>query len=342
MKNKEFIQNQFDIKNIAVLLVNFGGPHNLKSVKSFLYNLFSDPMVINFPFIRTPFAWLIANLRCSASKRMYKTIGSISPLIPITYLQADELQSIINKNNLSIDIFISFRYSKPYINTVLDEIKARGYKKIIILPLYPQYSYTTTGSVELIVNDWLRKNPIELFFIKNWHNDEDYIQSYVNLIDNSLKNLDLRSTEIIFSAHSIPLINVQKGDPYQKHIIETVQAIVNKLNWKKRWHIGYQSKIGFIRWLDPSTDRIIREIACRNKNANLLIVPISFICEHVETIFEIGYLYKKIACDLGIKRFVRVPALNTDKYLIQALYNQILNCLESNGVNIFKSFLATQ
>jgi ferrochelatase len=185
----------------------------------------------------------------------------------------------------------------------------------------------------------MKKNDMKIHFIKNWHTDEDYIESYTNLIRNSLSNLDLRSTEIIFSAHSIPVFNIENGDPYQEHIIETVNLIISNLDWKKRWHIAYQSKLGPVKWLEPSTDKVIEQIAKKNKNTNILVVPISFVCEHVETIFEIGVLYKEIANKLGIKRFARVPALNTDKYLIQALYNQVVSCLENNEVRIKELFL---
>ena len=345
MENKRFIQNQSDSKKIAVLLVNFGGPDNLRSVKPFLYNLFSDPTVLNFPFAnlyRKPLAWLISNMRNKASSETYKKIGGISPLIPITYLQAEKLQNLFTKNELPVDIFIGFRYCKPFIEDALTEISSSKYERLIILPLYPQYSYTTTGSVELVVNNWLKKNNLndmKIHFIKQWHLDEDYIESYVRLISNSLTNLDLRSTEIIFSAHSIPVFNIENGDPYQKHIIETANLIIEKLSWKKRWHIAYQSKLGPVKWLEPGTDKVIEQIAQRNKNANILVVPISFVCEHVETIFEIGVLYKEIANKLGIKRFARVPALNTDKYLIQALYNQVVSCLENNEVKIKELFL---
>ena len=354
MENKRFIQNQSNKKNrYAVLLVNFGGPDSLRSVKPFLYNLFSEPTVLNFPIAnvyRKPLAWLISNMRNKTSGEMYKKIGSMSPLIPMTYLQAEKLQTLFTKNELLIDVFIGFRYCKPFIEDVLTKTSLGHYKRLIILPLYPQYSYTTTGSVELVVDKWLKKKAergrrgegeeeIKIHLIKHWHKDEDYIQSYVNLISNSLSNLDLRSTEIIFSAHSIPVFNIENGDPYQEHITETANLIINKLNWKKRWHISYQSKLGPVKWLEPSTDTVIEQIAQRNKNTNILIVPISFICEHVETIFEIGVLYQEIAHKLGIKRFVRVPALNTDKYLIQALYNQIVNCLENNEVKIKELFL---
>ncbi len=339
---ERFIQNQYNKKNIAVLLINFGGPHDLNAVKPFLYNLFNDPTVLNFPFAflyRKPLAWLISNMRDMTSREMYKKIGSISPLIPITYLQAEKLQALFNKNSLQMDVFIGFRYCKPFIENVLDDIVKLRYERIVILPLYPQYSFTTTGSVELVVNKWGKKNDkVELYLIKRWYDDEDYIQSYTNLIQNSLEHCDLRSTEIIFSAHSIPLFNIEKGDPYQKQITETCELIIKKLSWKKKWHIAYQSKLGPVKWLEPACDKVIEEIVKRNKNTNILVVPISFVCEHVETIFEIGHLYKEIANKHGIKRFFRVPALNTDKYLIQALYNQIVNCLERNKVNICENF----
>ena len=354
MEDKKYIRNQSNNKNLAVLLINFGGPDCLRSVKPFLYNLFSDPTVLNFPLAnlyRKPLAWLISNMRDLTSRQMYKQIGSKSPLIPITYLQAEKLQNLFNKNNLPIDVFIGFRYTKPFIEDTLKEISKREYTNLTCLPLYPQYSYTTTGSVQLVIEEWLRKREgegakgreeeIDLHFIKEWYQDEDYIQAWTNLIQASLENLDLRSTEILFSAHSIPLFNIKNGDPYEKQIKETAEKIINKLNWKKRWHISYQSKLGPVKWLEPLTDKVIEEIAKRNQNTNILVVPISFVSEHVETTYEIGVLYKEIAKKYGIKRFVRVPALNTDKYLIQALYNQVVNCLENSHVTI-KELLLTK
>ena len=356
---KEFTQNQ---SKIAVLLINFGGPDSLRAVKPFLYNLFSDPTVLNVPFInpnninsplrvlnamfRIPFAWLISNMRDMTSREMYKAVGSMSPLIPITYLQAEKLQNLFKRNDLPIDVFIGFKYCKPFVEDVLDEIQTLGYKQLIILPLYPQYSYTTVGSAQMTVNKWLKSRTLaprhlDTQIVTSWHTDEDYLESYTGLIRNALENMDLRSTEIIFSAHSIPIINVDKGDPYQEHITETASLIVQKLNWRKRWHIGYQSKLGPVKWLEPATEKVIEQIAQRSKNANILIVPISFVCEHVETIFEIGKLYKEVANKHGIKKFSRVPALNIDKYLIQAMYNQIVGCLEDNQVNIKDLFVTT-
>ena len=383
MLNKKSIQNQSDDigtihklplrSRIAVLLINFGGPHSLGTVKPFLFNLFNDPTVLNFPLsflYRKPLAWLISNMRDMTSREMYKKIGSISPLIPITYLQSEKLQELFNKNNLPLDVFIGFRYCKPFIEDALSEISNKNYDKLIVLPLYPQYSYTTIGSAQVAVNSWFKKhvarrnkvttkqsrsnspkadrdcgacpeqsegsprNEMELHFIKEWYTDDDYIQSYVSLIQDCLKNLDLRSTEIIFSAHSIPVFNIENGDPYKEHIIKSANLIIQKLKWKKKWHLGYQSKLGPVKWLEPSTDKVIEEIALRNKNTNILVVPISFVCEHVETIYEIGMLYKDIANKHGIKKFTRVPALNTNKYLIQALYNQVMICLEKSQIDI--------
>lgn len=332
---------------VAVLLVNFGGPRDLTEVKSFLYNLFSDPAIINYPFAhlyRKPLAWLISNLRQFASQRMYKKVGSSTPLIPITYDQTELLQKLLNYNKLGIDVFVGFRYCEPFIPDILQEITDKGYEKVVILPLFPQYSYTTTGSVQLVVKDWLEKQSTvgsgqwtekpQLYFIDKWYEDEDYIQSFVDLINESIKELDKRSTEIIFSAHSIPITNIKNGDPYEEHIKETASTIIKKLDWKRKWHIGYQSKLGPIKWLEPATDKVIEEIASKNKNANILVVPISFVSEHVETIYEIGMLYRDIAKKCGIKKFVRLPALNTNKYLIQALYNQVVETLESNEVDV--------
>lgn len=342
MESRQLTQKLF---RTAVLLVNFGGPCGLKEVKPFLFNLFNDPVVLNIPLgfiFRRPLAWLISVMRNKTSREMYKKIGSVSPLIPITYLVNMKLQKLFERNDLKIDAFLGFRYCKPFIEDVLDVIRDKNYDRLIILPLYPHYSFTTVGSVELSLKEWLKKNKennIKIHLIKEWFTDEDYIEAFASSIKKSLNNLDLRSTEIIFSAHSIPESFIKAGDPYEEQISQCAELIVNKLGWKKKWHISYQSKLGPIKWLEPSTDKLIEEIAARNKNTNILVVPISFVSEHVETIYEIGMLYKGIATRLGIKRFVRVPALNTNKYLIQALYNQLVNCLKEIDINICDSFV---
>ena len=338
MENKH-IQNQYDNDmGTAVLLVNFGGPKDLNEVKPFLYNLFSDPAIINLPFAflyRKPLAWLISSLREKASKEMYKKVSTENSQIPITHEQKDKLQEMFIINKLKVNVFVGLRYSHPCIEDVLNEIKLKGYERVIVLPLFPQFSFTTVGSVNKVVNNWHKKNKdFKIFFISNWYEDEDYIESFVSLIRNELKDMDLRSTEIIFSAHSIPISNVKNGDPYEYQIKKTAEAIIQKLDWKKKWHIAYQSKLGPVKWLEPSTDKVIEEIAKRNKNANVLVIPISFVSENVETIYEIGMLYKEIADKAGIKRFVRVPALNEDKYLIQALYNQVVSCLDKHNMQI--------
>jgi len=325
---------------IAVLLVNFGGPKDLKSVKPFLYNLFLDPAILNIPFgalFRRPLSWLISNLRQFSSGAMYKRIGGKSPLIPITYEQKDALQKLLTKNEHNIDTFVGFRYSEPFIQDVLTEITEKGYEHVVILPLFPQYSYTTVGSVQLVVSDWLGKSQVpspKFYFIDKWYFDEDYIMSFVDLIQSALKNLEIEKTEILFSAHSIPTVNIENGDPYEEEIHDTARLIIGKLRWEGSWHIGYQSKLGPIKWLEPSIDKVLEDIASKNKDTNVLVVPISFVNEHVETIYEIGILYKDIAEKLGIKKFVRIPALNTNKYLIQALYNQVIGSLNANGIQV--------
>lgn len=331
-------------EKIAVVLVNFGGPQNYEEVKPFLYNLFSDPVIFNFPYAflyRNALAWFISNMRDFNSRLMYKCVNGSSPLIPITFLQGEKLQQLFKRNNLGCDVFVSFRYCKPTIDEVLDDVKEKGYKKVVVLPLFPQYSFTTTGSVQLILDKWIKKNGknLKIHMIKDWYKDEDYINSYVNMIERSLKNMDLRSTTILFSAHSIPEFNIDNGDPYKNHIEESAKLIIESLGWKKDWKIAYQSKLGPVKWLEPSTEVAIEELSKKSDNVNILVVPISFVCEHVETIYEIGDLYKEIALKCGIKRFRRVPALNTNKYLIQALYNSVIGCLKDNQLNV-KELLA--
>lgn len=346
-ENLNTLNNQNEVKRIAVLLVNFGGPDRYESVKPFLYNLFSDPVILNFKggsLFRKPLAWLISNMKDFNSRMMYKCVKGTSPLLPITFLQAEKLQNLLLKNGFPIDVFVSFRYCKPDIEKTLSEIKEKGFKKIIILPLFPQYSFTTTGSVQLLVEKWIEKNnlntEIEIKFVKDWYRDKDYIEAYCSMINQQFKHLDLRSTELIFSAHGIPIINIENGDPYESQIKESAELIVDKLNWKKKWHLSYQSKVGPVKWLEPATNVLIEELSKKSNNVNILIVPISFTCEHVETIYEIGKLYKDIAIKSGIKSFRRVPALNTNKYLIQALYNQVIDCLGGNQINMKELLLA--
>lgn len=315
----------------ATLLVNFGGPYTYEDVKPFLYRLFSDPVIFNFPnakYYRKPLAWFISNMRDFKARLMYKSVNGTTPLIPITFRQGEKLQEQLNKTNKNIDVFVAFRYCSPDIPEALDQLVGLGYERVVVLPLFPQYSYTTTGSVQLEINNWQEKaenKNLKIDFINNWHDEPSYIESYVQMIERSLKRMDKDSTTLLFSAHSIPYFNIENGDPYEEEIKETCELIIKRLGWNGAWKLAYQSKVGPVKWLEPSTDEVIKEL-----KTDVLTIPISFTCEHVETIYEIGVLYKDIAKSVGIKNFRRVPALNTNQHLIRALYNKIVSCLKDN------------
>ena len=311
----------------AVVLFNLGGPDKLDSVEPFLFNLFNDPAILNLPkFIRYPLAKLIANRRAPIAKKIYEELGGSSPILKLTQEQSLHLEKILNLSQEQDEYktFISMRCWHPRASETVKKLKAFNPGEVILMPLYPQYSASTSGSS---IQEWKEICNFESFYVKTnticcYPTDENFINAHINLIEEKIKNLD--NYKIIFSAHGLPEKNIKKGDPYQWQIEQTVNMIVKKMNNKNLdYTLSYQSRVGPLKWIGPSTDTVIVENSKLGKH--LVIVPIAFVSEHSETLVELDIEYKKLAEQNGCVNYIRVQALGINENFIKALSNLILN-----------------
>ena len=311
----------------AIILFNLGGPDSLESVEPFLFNLFYDPAILNLPkILRYPLAKLIAKKRTPIAKKIYEAIDGASPILKLTTEQANALEKKLNnENNRNIyKCFVVMRCWNPRAIQVVNQVKNYKPEEIILLPLYPQYSASTSGSS---IKEWLeisKKNKINkpTKIICCYPADDNFIIAHTKLIKETIQNLD--SYKIIFSAHGLPERNIKKGDPYQWQVEQSVNKIIEKLNINNlNWILSYQSRVGPLKWIGPSTDNEI--INASKKNKTILLVPIAFVSEHSETLVELDIEYKKLAIEKGCKNYYRVPALGTNKDFINSLYKLIIN-----------------
>jgi ferrochelatase len=310
-------------ERIGVLLFNLGGPDTLDDVRPFLYNLFSDPDIIRLPwrFMQRPLAWLISAQRYKKSRSYYEKIGGGSPLRKITDEQARALAVRLGSRGIESSVYVGMRYWPPLIEDALDQIRRDCIEHLIVLPLYPQYSISTTGSSLNRMNEIINSDgqvALRTSIIRSWHDDPGYIAALARSISEELAGFqDPSLTHIVFSAHSVPIRYIKEGDPYLDQTQQTVRLVMERLG-KLPYTLSFQSKLGPIRWLRPSTDETIRELA-RSGVTQVLIVPISFVSEHIETLYELDILYREVARQAGLACYRRVPALNCRPDFIEAL-----------------------
>ena len=310
----------------AVILFNLGGPDKLDNVEPFLFNLFNDPAILNLPFfIRYPLAKLISNRRASITKKIYMKLGGSSPILKLTEKQAlaVEIKLNQNENNDEYKCFIAMRCWHPRANDVVDYVQSYNPKEIILMPLYPQYSTATSGSSIKEWNDVCKKNnyKIKTNIICCYPRDENFINAHTKEINKKIENL--KNFKLIFSAHGLPEKNIKKGDPYQWQIEQSVNKIIENLNYDNLdWILSYQSRVGPLKWIGPSTDNTIIENSKIGKH--IVLVPIAFVSEHSETLVELDIEYKKLAEDNGCKQYTRIPALGINEDFIKAMSDLII------------------
>ena len=318
----------------AVILFNLGGPDKLESVEPFLFNLFNDPAILNLPSLfRFPLAKLIANRRAPTAKKIYNELGGSSPILQLTQEQAQALELKLNKDDSSCDYkcFIVMRCWHPRAENVLKEVSDYNPDEIILMPLYPQYSAATSGSSIKEWNDVCKKNnfKIKTSTICCYPTDENFIEAHKEEIMKKIKNLN--NFKLIFSAHGLPEKNIKKGDPYQWQVEQSVNKIIESLKIKDLdWILSYQSRVGPLKWIGPSTEEIIIENSKLGKH--IVLVPIAFVSEHSETLVELDIEYKELADKNGCKNYSRIPALGTNKNYIASMSNLIIN-KEVNNLN---------
>jgi len=304
----------------AVILFNLGGPDKLDSVEPFLFNLFNDPAIISIPsFFRYPLAKFISKRRAPTAKNIYKEIGNKSPILELTTKQAKSLENNLSKKG-NYKCFIVMRCWHPRASDVIKKVKEYNPDEIILLPLYPQYSASTSGSS---INEWNDLCKKENYQIKTkticcYPTENNFVKSHISLINKTLKSVENNNFKLIFSAHGLPESKIKKGDPYKWQVEETVKEIMLKIkNENLDYIISYQSRVGPLKWIGPSTDEIIVQYSKEKKG--IVIVPIAFVSEHSETLVELDIEYKKLAEKNGCAFYKRVPALGIEENFIEGL-----------------------
>jgi len=338
----------------GILLLNLGGPDSLEAVRPFLYNLFSDREIIQLgpPFLQKPVAWLISTMRAGKSRDMYRQIGGRSPILDITRAQADALEKALNQGPGTEDqgdgvrttdnvqrykVYIGMRYWRPFISDAVNEITNDGIERLVVLTLYPHYSRTTTGSS---INDFKRslaRQTFQVRYIEAWHDFPPYIDALAELIAEGMLKFEGEDAALLYSAHNLPTSFIQEGDPYLEHIKNTIKHVNARLSEAPyamkslNWQLSFQSRSGPVEWLEPGTDQTIIRMAGEGVK-NLLVVPISFVSDHIETLYEIDILFVELARKQGIN-LKRCRSLNTSETFIHALKELVLSETGKGGVN---------
>lgn len=329
----------------GVILLNLGGPDSIKNIEKFLYNLFSDPDIFKFPFsplTQKFFARLISKLRAKKVIKYYLQIGGRSPILGYTLLQAKSLEKKLS-SHLNAKVYIGMRYWHPMIDEAVEGALKDNVNTIILLSLYPQYSTTTIGSS---LNEFYRivkrlnlydKRTIE---IKSYPDNELYIKAMAERIEEAMQNFndeELKSFAMIFSAHGIPIKFIQNGDPYFDETMRSYNAIVDYLRTKTdkkeiysniRTELCFQSKVGPLKWPGPSTVDTVKKLASDGIE-NMLLVPLSFVSDNIETLYELGIFVREIAIKSGVKKYIVAEALNDSETFIEALKNIVLEAVKN-------------
>ena len=320
---------------VGVLLLNLGGPDKLEDVRPFLFNLFADPEIIRLPapWMQKPLAWLISTLRAGKSQENYKEIGGGSPLRQITEEQGSALSKKLQEWGRDVKVYVGMRYWYPFTEEAIAEIRKDNLDKLVVLPLYPQFSISTSGSSFRVLEEMWRRDKqlaqIDYTVIPSWYDHPQYVEAMVDLIRKELDQFEEPDkAHIFFSAHGVPQSYVDEaGDPYQKEIEECTRLIMQALERPNDHTLAYQSRVGPVEWLQPYTEDSLNALGEKGVK-NLLVIPISFVSEHIETLQEIDIEYREVAEEAGITNFRRVPALNTHPVFIESLANLVTDSLE--------------
>ncbi len=318
-------------RRIGVVLFQLGGPDGPEAIEPFLYNLFLDPDIIDFPLAKVSrplLAKWISKGRSHKARTHYNHIGGSSPIRELTERQAEALQQALRETH-NARVFVAMRYWHPLTDAAVLEAKAAGCEELVLLPLYPQYSSTTTGSA---INEWTRQcrrlgfSP-KTHLVREFFNYEPYLDSLVAQINSTLERFARpEEVHVLYSAHNVPRSVIEAGDPYQQQIEETAGLVHRKGGWANRGTVCYQSKIGSRKWLRPSLHEAIDKLAASGAKS-ILVVPVAFVSDHVETLSEIDVEAREQARENGIDQFEMMPGLNDSPVFIQALAGLVSRAL---------------
>jgi ferrochelatase len=313
---------------IAIILFNLGGPDTLDAVQPFLRNLFSDPAIITLPAVlRLPLARFIASRRASKAKGIYELIGGGSPILGQTEAQARALEEALGAgNDHEWRGYVCMRYWHPLTEAVAHSVAKFAPDRIVLLPLYPQFSTTTTGSS---FQAWKKASSFKAptVEIESYPVDPGFVAASVELVKQGLADAGAGKTRLLFSAHGLPEKIVKAGDPYQRQIEQTAAAIAAELG-DIDWAICYQSRVGPLKWIGPSTETEIKRAAA--DKTGVVLYPLAFVSEHSETLVELDIEYRELAEEAGIETYIRVPTVGTHPKFIAGLAALVRGALASS------------
>jgi ferrochelatase len=308
-------------RRVGVILFQLGGPDSLEAIEPFLYNLFCDPDIIDFPFARIgrkPLAKLISTTRARKVQHHYATIGGASPIRRFTELQAWALEQELTQRGFDARCFVAMRYWHPFTSEAIERLRDAECDEVVLLPLYPQYSSTTSGSS---LNEWRRlfREGLPTYCVEPFYTHPMYLKAVVEKVNEALDRFPVpERPEIVFSAHSVPMSVIEKGDPYEQQIEETVDLLMERGGWPNRHRLCYQSKVGASKWLQPTLRFTLHSISADGAR-EVCVVPVAFVSDHVETLGEIDHEARELARRLGITQFEMSAGLNDSQKFIRAL-----------------------
>ncbi len=374
---------------LGVLLLNLGGPESMGDVEGFLFNLFADPDIIRLPpfisFLQKPLAYFIAKRRAPQSSLAYESIGGGSPIVKYTGAQAELIERDLTERGFDAKCYFAMRYWNPYTEEVLDQMQDDGVNTLVVAPLYPQYSISTSGSsLKLLRDIFLRKpqvwGPEKVLHtvVPAWYYRKGYVRAMARLILSEIASYTAADMEegvhVLFSAHGVPQSYIVAGDPYQRHVEECVKLIASEVSSQLldersrpagidretalalsgafegavateasvvgsdstkevQFHLSFQSRVGPVVWLKPYTETKLVELG-ESGVKNLVVVPVSFVSEHIETLEEIDMEYRELAEENGVSNWRRVSALNTDEGFIKDMADMVVDALKVPSLSI--------
>ena len=310
---------------IAIILFNLGGPDSLDAVQPFLRNLFSDPAIITLPgWLRLPLARFIARRRTPKARGIYEKIGGSSPIVGQTEAQARALEEALGPEH-EWRGYVCMRYWHPMTDAVVRSVRRFAPDRIVLLPLYPQFSTTTTASSFAA---WKKASIFKAptVEIESYPTEPGYVRASIELVKQGLAEAGDGPKRVLFSAHGLPEKIIKAGDPYQRQIEQTAAAIGQHLDGVD-WSVCYQSRVGPLKWIGPPTEAEIRRAG--NDKVGIVLYPLSFVSEHSETLVELDIDYRHLAEQAGVPRYVRVPTVGTHPQFIHGLANLVRAALWS-------------
>ena len=319
-------------EKIAVVLFNLGGPDSLRAVRPFLFNLFNDKAIIGLP---QPFRWALATsiswIRDRTAQAIYAKMGGASPLVKETEAQRLALQATLSEKLPDAEIMVvtAMRYWRPFTDEAAKAVAAFGPDRIVLLPLYPQYSTTTTGSS---LDAWreVYRGVGQTYAVCCYPEAEGLVEAHAAKIRETLLSAEQPDPiRVIFSAHGLPQKIVDAGDPYQQQVERTAGSVAQRLGVQD-WKVSYQSRVGPMKWLGPSTIEALEEAG--RDGVGVLVVPIAFVSEHSETLVELDIDYRELAERAGVPVYLRAPALGIEPHFIAALADMVTSALAGGPI----------